>query len=99
LKKTSILIYSSMLLATILGVYGQRISYYLPRVIGEMSPLYYLTILTVVSFLLFWASPIFVYKLTKNIEKKSFATTIGINCFIGIPVSAWSFFVLVMWWG
>lgn len=98
MRKIKSLMYSSMILATILGVYGQSISYYISRNIVEMSPVYYLTILTSISLLLFLATPILAYKFNKNNKQINFAITVNINSFIGILISAWSLFVLAMWW-
>lgn len=98
MKKTNILMHSSMVLATILGVYGQNISYDIARNIVEISPVYYLAILTMTSIFLFLITPILAYKLNKNNKHRSFSITVSINGFIGILTSAWSLFVLAMWW-
>ncbi len=91
--------YCSIILAAALGVYGQWISYYITEIIVEISPLYYLTTITMISILLFLATPILAYTLNKDSEKNSFAIPNGINGCIDIPITFWSLFVLVMWWG
>jgi hypothetical protein len=90
-----------MIIATILGMYGQDISYYIDEKIDVVSPVYCLTILTVISIFLFLVIPILIYKFTKipKFEKESFNLYLIINGVIGIPISFFSLFVLAMWWG
>lgn len=90
---------SSMILATILGIYGQDIAYFLNRTVVTVSPVYFLTIITAASVLLFLVTPVLVYKLNINSDIKRYAMTVGVNFLISIPISLWSLFVLIMWWG
>ncbi len=93
--------YGIMVLATILGVYGQDISYYINNIIENFSPLFYLTIITLISILLFLIPPMLIFQFYKKQkdEDKKFNLYFGINAVICATTSAFSLFVLVMWWG
>jgi membrane protein YdbS with pleckstrin-like domain len=93
--------YGSMIMALVLGIYGQSITYYINENIIEVSLVYCLTALTITSILLFVIPPILAYKLNKKrqIEKKELDIYCGLNLIIGIFISIWSLFVLIMWWG
>lgn len=101
MKKAKICMYLSMIIATVLAVYGQDMSYYITGKIEGISPVYCLTVLTAISIFLFLVIPILIYKFTKvpKIEKERFNLYLIINSIIGIPTSFFSLFVLAMWWG
>ena len=96
MKKAEFLILGSVILATILGIYGQDMAYFIGDMIETAEPLYALTILTVSSLLLFGATPIFTFKIAR---KKVFVPYLLVNGVLGIPISLFSIFVLAMWWG
>ncbi|KMT22504.1 hypothetical protein CLCY_10c00490 [Clostridium cylindrosporum DSM 605] len=72
MKKIKFFIYGSVVLATILGVYAQDISYYMSSNFEKIYPLYCLTVLTLISITLFLVTPILMSKFIKKnrIEKK-----------------------------
>lgn len=101
MKKLKIIIFLSIIIATVLGIYAQDISYFIDGNLMDISLIHSITIITVVSMLLYLATPILVYKHTKKQKtpKKNLSFYLWANSILGIPISAWSFFVMVMWWG
>lgn len=57
MKKVNIFIFGSLILATLLGRYGQDISYFLDEHMKVTRPVYYLTVITVISIVLFLDEP------------------------------------------
>lgn len=104
-KKFKFFICVNIILATIIGVYAQDItSYIVGDYLLSISGLYYLyplTILTVLSIVLFLATPILIYRFVKksSVEKQTFTLYLIANNLIGILTSMFSVFVLVMSWG
>lgn len=104
-KKFKFFICVNIILATIIGVYAQDItSYIVGDYLLSISGLYYLyplTILTVLSIVLFLATPILIYRFVKksSVEKQTFTLYLIANTLIGILTSMFSIFVLVMSWG
>ncbi|MDF2546133.1 MAG: hypothetical protein K0R93_1031 [Anaerosolibacter sp.] len=99
--KLHFFMYGSMILATMLGVYAQSISYYINSNIVKISPLYSLTVLTMISILLYTVPPMFAYKFINKQQngEASYVPHIYINSLLGVSISVWSLFVLIMWWG
>lgn len=104
-RKFKFFICVNIILATIIGVYAQDItSYIVGDYLLSISGLYYLyplTILTVLSIVLFLATPILIYRFVKksSVEKQTFILYLIANTLIGILTSMFSIFVLVMSWG
>jgi membrane protein YdbS with pleckstrin-like domain len=100
-NKMRVFIYGSMILALVLGIYGQSISYYINDNLLKLSVLDWLTVVTITSILLFLIPPILAYKLNKKqkIEKEELNLYFGSNILIGIMTSLWSLFVFIMWCG
>ena len=100
MKKIKLFMCASIALATILGVYAQSISYYISNTFVKISPLYCLTIITMVSIALFLIPPILILKAIKNqrIQEKGVTPYLIISSLIGVLVSIFSLFVLIMWW-
>lgn len=100
MKKIKLLMCASIALATIFGVYAQSISYYISNTFVKISPLYCLTIITMISIALFLIPPILILKAIKNqkIKEKGFTPYLIISSLIGVLVSIFSLFVLIMWW-
>lgn len=91
-----------MIIATILGIYGQSLAYFVVRYVNNINlAVYCLTVFTVISVLIYLAMPLLVFLMMKAkiIDKK--ITPIYIFGFgmVGIFVSLWSVFVCAMWWG
>ncbi|WP_141431130.1 hypothetical protein [Bacillus sp. 03113] len=99
--KANVLILGGIILATILGIFGQGISYFMNENIAEIYPVYYLTALTMISVFLYLVTPVLIYISIKKqkIEKEKFGVYVLVTCAIGLPTSLWSLFVLAMWWG
>lgn len=99
IKRFKFYICVNIILATIIGIYAQDIASY---VIGDSLSGYlylqWLTILTVISIVLFLAVPILIYRFVKKsaLEKQIFTLYIIANSFIGILTSMFSIFVLIM---
>lgn len=88
------------ILATILGVYGQWIAYFM----SENHPLnatYYLTACTVLSMLLYVVSYVLASILlrSKKISEWKVAGLFLAISIIAVPVSMFSFLATAMWWG
>jgi len=99
INKIEVFGYLIMILALLLGVYAQDISYYMSENTVELLPSYFLRIITITSILLFIIPPILIVKLNKkrNIGKEGFTLYFLINFLIGIPTSMWSLLVFIMW--
>ncbi|MGJ7912339.1 hypothetical protein [Neobacillus sp. LXY-1] len=102
MKKEHFFIWMLMIFATLIGVYGQSLAYFVYEHINLKSPpVYYLTIFTVTSVILYLVIPLLTYLMirVKKIDKKySHIYILGFGM-LGICVSMWSIFVCVMWWG
>ncbi|MFJ7736461.1 hypothetical protein ACIQ2D_08955 [Lysinibacillus sp. NPDC097287] len=101
MKKVHVLIFGSLILATIVGVFGQGIAYFMNENIVKTYPIYYLTALTMISIFLYlvtFALTYIYFKKLKN-ENDIFGLYLFAICFLGLPTSLWSLFVLAMWWG
>ena len=94
----------SVILASITGIYGQSITYYIvDNLFGRevLSLVGCLTILTIISVLLFLIPAILIWvgikklKLSKQIFSKYLLTDVIIGCF----TSFWSILILIAWWG
>lgn len=102
LKKVHFFIWMLMITATVLGVYGQSLAYFVDAHLGNTNPpIYYVTLFTVISVLLYFVALLLAYLMikVKKVNKKFtniYIYGIGI---IGICVSMWSIFVCAMWWG
>ena len=102
IKKIKLFIWGNILFATILGIYAQNITYH---IVGDSlardSLLFWLTILTITSIVLFLATPILIYNVINKskIKKQIFVPHLIANYAIGISTSIFSIFVLVMSWG
>ncbi|MEH7294824.1 hypothetical protein COJ92_27515 [Priestia megaterium] len=99
--KANLLICISLILATVLGIFGQDISYFIDKDIMKLSPIYYLTAITYISIFLYLLTILLTYifnkknKLKKSILDLYWPVILGFSLFI----SFWSLFVLAMWWG
>jgi len=97
-NKIRILLYGIMIVAILLGVFAQDIAYFLYYNLG-IPLLVTVSLAIILSILLFFIPPFFRTKLNKHIGEKEINLYLGINIFIGILISAFSFIVLVAWWG
>lgn len=88
--------------ATVLGLFGQALAYFVDEnMANDVPPIYYLTIITVISIILYLATPFLVYLLVrfKKIDNKFNDVYILGTVMVGLIVSLWSVFVCLMWWG
>ena len=102
IKRFKFFICANMILATIIGIYAQSITYYIVGdSLARVSLLYLLTLLTAISIILFLATPILIYVFIKKTatKKQVFIPYIIANILIGILTSMFSLFVLIMSWG
>lgn len=91
-----------IIIATLLGLFGQALAYYVDEIMASnVPPIYYLTIITIISIILYLATPLLVYLLVKvkKIDNKFNDVYILGVAMIGLIVSLWSVFVCLMWWG
>lgn len=99
--KPDILILGCITLATIFGIFGHGIAYFMNQNITPIAPIYYLTVLTFTSVFLYLVVAVITYAAKKRgiLNKNRIDTYFTIIGFIGTPTSLWSLIVLVMWWG
>lgn len=95
MKRVQVLIIGSLLVATAFGIYGQHVSYFIGDHVAYTNPVYCLTLLTVISLLLYGLTPVFTFVYAR----KLFVPYLLANGLLGVPVSFFSLFVLAMWWG
>ncbi len=94
-------IFGSLILATVIGIFGQGFAYFLNENFAEMSPIYYVTVLTITSVILYLSTFVLTYFQYKKqrIEKAKMEVYFSVFGVIGWVTSCWSLFVLAMWWG
>lgn len=88
----------SLIVATILGIYGQDISYFVHEREPRIELTRALTIVTFLSIGLYILQPIILIKYL-NVKSEYLITYIMICIAIGLLVSSISFFVWAMWIG
>ena len=86
-------------MATIFGLFGQSIAYFMNEHIVKTAPIYYLTGLTIASYTFYLLPTIFVIFKRKLIKFNTLIYFLLFVFSIGVPTSTWSLFVLAMWWG
>lgn len=102
IKEFRIVIFISIILATIIGVYAQNIAYYISSdysISNAQLYLYILTILTILSIILFFVIPILILLFVKKHQLKGeylLYVFLVVDILVGILTSAFSIFVLVM---
>jgi uncharacterized membrane protein required for colicin V production len=87
-----------LIVAVILGLYGQDISYFLNENFPNIGLTTSITIVTFMSIALFISIPI-VYLVSKKVKKVTTIVYLVASGLLGIPISIWSFFVWAMWMG
>ena len=83
-----------LIVATLLGIYGQDLSYYFNDRFPEIELATAITVITFLSIGLYIIIPSFllIFRKMKGVYLIGFAL-------VGIPISIWSFFVWAMWMG
>lgn len=101
MRKANIIIFGSLILATIFGIFGQGMAYFLKENFVEISPIYYLTVLTIISIFLYLSCFVLTYLQYKKqrINKGRLKIYFSVFGCISLLTSCWSLFVLAMWWG
>ncbi|MCP3027053.1 hypothetical protein [Halobacillus sp. A5] len=101
MSKTNAIIFASLILATIFGILGQGMAYFLNDNFAKIPPIYYLSVLTIISVILYLSSFVLTYLQYKKrrIEKAKMGLFFSVFGGIGLLTSCWSLFVLAMWWG
>ncbi|WP_404457927.1 hypothetical protein [Oceanobacillus kapialis] len=94
----SIFIIIGLVVATILGVSAQSISYYINEQMPIISLATSITIVTLLSIGLFIFIPSFLF-ISKKLGKELATVFLVLTILIGLPISGWSFFVWAMWMG
>ena len=85
-----------LLLAVLLGIFAQDITYFLNEQIPVLSLTAGITLTTFMSVALF-ISILFYYLLSKKYTSKTTFTYMIISSFLGIPISLFSLLVFSMW--
>lgn len=101
MKKFYGVLISSFLLATIFCVFGQGIACFLNEHFLPIWPVYYLTGLTVLGFLLYLLTAILIFRSFKRRDGAyKYLEPIAVLLFIAaFSASAWALIVTAMWWG
>ncbi|WP_273851896.1 hypothetical protein [Guptibacillus spartinae] len=90
-----------LLVATCLGLFGQDLAYVMNDFLFGIGPIYYVTFFTVFSIFLY----LYIIGVTVNkgrnlrVVEMNRNSQLVVACFIGLPISVWSLFVVAMWWG
>ena len=94
-------IWISLILASILGIFGQGIAYFLNDHFLKSYPIYYLTALTITSLFLYVSSVLLIYIQYRRgkIVKNTLTISLSLMAICCPPIIFWSLFVLAMWWG
>lgn len=88
----------ALIVATILGIYGQDLSYYFSERFPTIELTTAITIVTFLSIGLYIITPILLFIFNK-FEKTYLMMSVIACVLIGFPISIWSFFVWAMWMG
>ncbi|MFP3919167.1 hypothetical protein U5N28_15290 [Lysinibacillus telephonicus] len=101
MRKMNAIIFGSLILATIFGIFGQGMAYSLNENLAKIPPIYYLTVLTIISVLLYLISFVMTFLQYKKhgSEEVNLVLYFSIIGCIGLLTTCWSLFVLAMWWG
>ncbi|ANU23359.1 hypothetical protein [Planococcus donghaensis] len=101
MRKFYVVLLGTFLLATVFCVFGQGLAYFLSEHFVQISPVYYLTGLTILGIFLYVVTGFLVFRLFKKEEFVSKNREFYLlTLFTVAPsVSIWAFFVTVMWWG
>lgn len=100
-RKNNAILISIIILAVIIGVFGQDFAYFLNWISDDLEPVYNLTVLTVISVSLFLIAILmtcFQY-IRGKIGTKQLGLFMFLSLIVGLVISGWSIFVLAMWWG
>ena len=94
-------IWISLILASILGVFGQSIAYFLNDNFLKSYPIYYLTVLTITSIFLYVSSVLLIYIQYRQgkFVRNTLNISLSLMVIVCLPIIFWSLFVLAMWWG
>lgn len=90
-----------MLFALFLGLYIEGISYFFEKYfyyIDSLKMIIILTIITILLFILVFFISLFLL-IKDKLRPKSFSILLIVNVIIGLPISLWLLFALVMGWG
>lgn len=99
--KRIIMLVAAVVIATLSGFFGQNLAYWLnENLLGAIDPVYYLTVLTLISLALFLTVIIYMYRgyRKQHITKEKFYIFFPVTLTLTMLVSSWSVFVLAMWW-
>lgn len=94
----SAFVFIGLLFATILGILGQDISYYLNERFPTIELTAAITIVTFISIGLYIIIPISLFIFNKT-RKTYLIVSVFVCVILGLPISIWSFFVWAMWMG
>lgn len=88
-------------ISILINIFGQDFAYFLDKTINHIGPIYYLTILTIISISIYIILTIiaaikYIRKTTEFKETSKSILYLGI--WIGLFSCFWSFFVLATWW-
>lgn len=99
INKVRLVLYGSLFLGSILGIYAQDIAYYLHDN-GGIPLLAGVSLATVFSFLFFLIPPMLLARIGEqnNMQSKEINRYLGVNALIGIVISGFSVIVLIAWW-
>lgn len=94
------LLLSKTVFASLLGWYAQDIAYYFQDHFSYEDPFKTLVIVTIISVSLFLIAFV-INTILLSIHKSKpriYIVLLAVNMIVGLLVSSWSIFVLLMWW-
>ncbi len=94
----------SVILASVIGIYGQTMTYYIVDNIftrGTLSTVACITSLTILSILLFLVSSMatFVGIKQSKLREEVFSKYLFVDLILGCLISLWSVLIITVWWG
>ena len=100
--KNHAMLLGSFAIATIIGIFGQNMAYFLNENFFEVAPIFYLAVVTFVSIslnIMYFILVTRLYRKQKLIDMNLMTFLYVMGCFVALLTICWSLFVLIWWWG
>lgn len=98
MKRSLLFFIPIFLLATYLGIGGQGLAYWMQDHVYDTWPIYYVTAFCVISIVLYLLAMLVVILFSRK-QKSDTPAYIVLLLFVAGPVTLWSTFATLMWWG
>ncbi|PYF08447.1 hypothetical protein [Ureibacillus chungkukjangi] len=100
--KNHVMLLGSFAIATIIGIFGQNMAYFLNENLIEAAPIFYLAVVTILSLVLYIIYFVLVaryYRKQRLVDMSLMTYLYVMGCFVSLLTICWSLFVLIWWWG